>query len=208
MHEIIKYSLSAFLLGLMAGISPGPILMLIISETLKHDKKEGIRIAMVPLITDLPIVIASVILISRLSSFNNVLGVISILGALFIIYLAYENIVYSGNRKAGKNSNLKPAVKGIIANFLSPYPYLFWMLIGAPSIIRAYELNPLASILYVIIFYLLLVGSKIIIAIAVHHSKNLINTSVFIYTIKILGIILIVFAGLMTIEGFNLLSLN
>ena len=51
--------ITGIILGLMAGISPGPLLALVISETLKHGKKEGIKIALTPFITDLPAILLS-----------------------------------------------------------------------------------------------------------------------------------------------------
>jgi threonine/homoserine/homoserine lactone efflux protein len=36
------------LLGLAAGFAPGPLLVLVISETLKHNIKEGIKVSLAP----------------------------------------------------------------------------------------------------------------------------------------------------------------
>ena len=43
-------------LGLAAGFAPGPLLTLVISETLQHDIKSGVKVALAPIITDLPII--------------------------------------------------------------------------------------------------------------------------------------------------------
>jgi len=48
------------LLGLSAGLAPGPLLTLVISETLQHDIKSGVKVALAPFITDLPIIILTV----------------------------------------------------------------------------------------------------------------------------------------------------
>ena len=44
------------LLGVSAGVSPGPLFALVIAETLHHGTKAGLRVALVPLVTDMPIV--------------------------------------------------------------------------------------------------------------------------------------------------------
>jgi len=44
------------ILGLVAGLSPGPMLALVIAETLKFGKEEGFKVAVSPLITDLVLV--------------------------------------------------------------------------------------------------------------------------------------------------------
>ena len=43
--------------GLSAGFSPGPLMALVISQTLKHGIREGAKVAVAPLITDLPIIL-------------------------------------------------------------------------------------------------------------------------------------------------------
>jgi len=79
-------------LGLTAGISPGPLLTMVISETLRHNKREGLKIAIAPLITDIPIVLVTLFILSKMASFDIVLGIISILGGIFIAYLGYDSI--------------------------------------------------------------------------------------------------------------------
>ncbi len=52
--------------GLSAGFAPGPLLTLVITQTLRHDIREGVKVAMAPLITDLPIILLSLLVLSRL----------------------------------------------------------------------------------------------------------------------------------------------
>ena len=88
----ISYLASGLLFGLVAGISPGPLLALVITETIRHDAKTGMLVALAPVITDLPIVALSIFVLSRIASSNIVLGIISLAGCAFISYLAYESI--------------------------------------------------------------------------------------------------------------------
>ncbi len=46
MVEGFEFLISGIILGLAAGTSPGPLLALVFSETLKYGKKEGIKIAL------------------------------------------------------------------------------------------------------------------------------------------------------------------
>ena len=62
-----------------------------ISQTLKHGIREGAKVAVAPLITDLPMILVSLLVLTRLTDFRLVLGVISIIGGLFVAYLAYGN---------------------------------------------------------------------------------------------------------------------
>ena len=192
------------LFGFAAGISPGPLLMLVISETLRHSRKEGIKVALVPLLTDVPIVLLSIFILSRLSSYRPILGTVSILGALFIGYLAYESIRIKGLDVDLQKVKPQSLRKGIIANILSPHPYLFWISVGAPTVLRAYGVNPLSPFLFILGFYTCLVGSKITVALIVDRSKTFLKSSIYIYIVKALGIILLVFAVLFVREGLTL----
>lgn len=88
-----SFLISGIVFGLAAGISPGPLLTLVIAETLKHSKKEGIFVAAAPLLTDIPIVLISLFIISRVSQSDLILAVIALTGAIFIAYLGYESLV-------------------------------------------------------------------------------------------------------------------
>ncbi len=61
----ISLLFSGVVFGLSGGLSPGPLLTLVVSETLKHGIKEGVKVSIAPLITDPPIVIAAIFIVSR-----------------------------------------------------------------------------------------------------------------------------------------------
>jgi len=126
-----SFLFSGVVFGLSAGLSPGPLLTLVISETLKHDVKEGIKVSIAPILTDLPIVmftilVLSILVLSRLSNMLTLLGLVSLLGSAFLIYLGYEGISFKGVDIDVEQAKPQSIRKGVIANFLNPAPYLFW----------------------------------------------------------------------------------
>ena len=187
--------------GLTAGISPGPLLTLVISETLRHNRREGIKIAIAPLITDIPIVLLSFYILSRMASFEIVLGVISIVGGIFIAYLGFDSLRSRGIKIDLQKLRPKSIRKGIIVNMLSPHPYLFWLMVGAPVTLRAYQASPMVAIVFIASFYLMLVGSKISIALLADRSRAFLKNKAFLWTIRILGGVLLIFALLLVREG-------
>jgi len=207
MTESISFLISGIIFGLVAGISPGPLLALVISETLRHGKREGILIAMAPLVTDLPIVFMSVLILAKLSHFHLILGIISIAGALFIGYLAYESITVKPSALLIKTVNPRSLRKAVITNFLSPHPYLFWIAVGAPMALKAYKANLLSALFFIGGFYLLLVGSKITTALLIDKSRDILKSRGYLYTIKALGFILFVIAALFIMDGLKLMGL-
>lgn len=189
--------------GLAAGISPGPLLTLVISETLRHNKREGIKIAVAPLITDIPIVLLTIFILSKMLHSDIVLGFISILGGIFIAYLGIDSIRSKGIETDVQDLKLKSIRKGIIVNILSPHPYIFWLMVGAPITLKAYQASPLAAFAFIITFYVLLVGSKISIALVVDRSRAFLKNKVFIWTLRILGLVLFIFAIILIKEGMT-----
>lgn len=202
---MIPFLTTGILLGLSAGFAPGPLLTLVISETLQHDMKAGVKVALAPVITDLPIIAFSLLVLAKLSRFQNILGMLSIVGACFILFLGISNLRIKGVQIDADSTQQKSLQKGILVNALSPHPYLFWLTVGGPTTIKALNLNLVAATGFVFCFYLLLVGSKIFLAILVGRSRSFLQGSTYIFTMRLLGLILLLLAGFLLQEGLRLL---
>ena len=194
MHSEITFLFSGIVFGLSGGLTPGPLLTLVVSETLRHGIKEGIKISIAPLLTDLPIVFTTIFILSRLSDMLPVLGVISLFGGAFLVYLGYESISFKGADIDVKDVKPQSIKKGVIANFLNPNPYMFWFTIGAPMVIKALNHSIFSASFFILFFYLLLVGSKVFVSVVIGKSRFFLKSNNYVYTINFLGIILILFA--------------
>jgi threonine/homoserine/homoserine lactone efflux protein len=173
---------------------------------MKHSKKEGILVAIAPLITDIPIVLLSILILSKLSHFHYVLGAISFCGALFIGYLAYESITVKGIDINLQQIKARSFRKGIVTNFLSPHPYLFWIAVGAPIVLKGYKISILASFFFVVGFYLFLVGSKVTVALVVDRAKTFLKSTAYLAIIRTLGFILLIFCFIFIKDGLKYLG--
>jgi threonine/homoserine/homoserine lactone efflux protein len=202
---MIELLIAGITLGLYAGFSPGPLLVLLISQTLKHGHKEGIKVALAPLITDLPIIVASLIFLSFVAGYSLILGLISIFGGLYLLYLAYESFKTKGLTKEIEAEEPKSLKKGVTVNFLNPSPYIFWITVGGPLIITAYMGNVLSPLIFIVSFYMLLVGSKIGIAFAAGKSREFLTGQPYLYIMRTLGVVLVIFALYFFVQGIQLL---
>ncbi|MFC1524124.1 LysE family translocator [Thermodesulfobacteriota bacterium] len=202
---MLTFLTTGILLGLSAGFAPGPLLTLVISETLQHGMRSGIKVALAPILTDLPIIIVTFVLLAQLSDFHEILGLISCLGGLFVLYMGTESLRTKGMNLNQVHDRPKSLRKGILVNAFSPHPYLFWLSVGAPITLKAMDRNLFSAFLFVGSFYCFLVGSKIILAILVGKSKNFMTGNTYINTIRFLGLILILFAGLLFLDGLKML---
>jgi len=195
-------------MGLSAGFAPGPLLTLVISETLQRDVLAGVKVALAPIITDLPIVIFTMLVLSKISGYHGVLGVISILGGCLVAYMGYENIRTRGMRLDLDGVRINSLSKGVLANALSPHPYLFWLGVGAPIMNKAMSQNIAAAFSFVVGFYIFLVGSKIALALIVGKSKEFLYGNFYIYLMRTLGLLLLLLALRLFLEGYHLLINN
>jgi len=202
---MIELLIAGITLGLYAGLSPGPLLVLVISQTLKHGYKEGIKVAFAPLLTDLPIILISVLFLSFISGYSSILGIISICGGLYLGYLAYESFKTKGLEGEFDAGEPKSLLKGVTVNFLNPSPYLFWITVGGPIIITAYMRNVYSPWLFIVGFYAFLVGSKIVLAVVSGKSREFLTGRPYIYIMRILGVILLLFALYLIYQGVQLL---
>ncbi|WP_342305293.1 LysE family translocator [Methanolobus sp. ZRKC5] len=203
---INEFLLSGIILGFAAGISPGPLLAMVISESIQHGSREGIKVALSPLITDILIVSSILLILSHFGNQDFVIAIISLSGAVYLIYLGISSFKSESNDfdiASQKRNSLK---KGILVNFLSPHPYLFWITIGGPILFKALDVDIWATVLFVFGFYALLVGSKILLALVVGKSGHFLKSNYYLYTIRALGVVYLVFAFFFIKQGLDLLG--
>ena len=197
---MITFLLSGILLGLSGGLSPGPLLTLVASETVRHGARAGVGVALAPLLTDLPIILATVLLLRPLTDQAVPLALIQLGGGGYLAWLGMQGLRFQG----AELEPTDPATslqRGVIANFLNPSPYLFWLAVGAPTVLAAWREGWLAAAAFVIAFYALLVGSKVLLALALGRARHLLRSRGYILLMRSLGLALLGYALLFLYEG-------
>ena len=127
---------TGLLFGASAGLAPGPLLALVVAESVRGGTGRGIRVAAAPLLTDTPIVIGSVLLVGALAGGTGLLlGAVALAGSLFVLHLARETWTTAGIPEPGASGSANPWLRGMAVNLLSPHPYLFWLTVGAPTVV-------------------------------------------------------------------------
>ena len=187
---MIDYLLSGTVLGLSAGLAPGPLLTLVLIETLQYDWRAGVKVACAPLLTDLPIICVTLFVLAQLSRGNAVLGVISLAGALLLLSMAYKSLRSSQISLSLENKAASSLSKGVFVNFLSPHPYLFWLTIGGPLVMKARAQSFISALAFIGTFYLFLIGAKISLALLAGRSKVLLEGRLYLFVMRVLGLLL------------------
>jgi threonine/homoserine/homoserine lactone efflux protein len=197
---------SGVLLGLSAGLAPGPMLALVVVQTLRHGLRVGCKVALTPLVTDAPIIIVALAVAAKLAQLRPLLGVVSIAGAAFVLYLAWENLGQVRRIASAPAQRPRSWFKGIATNLLNPHPWLFWLTVGAAILAKAVSKGWLEATVFLFGFYVLLVGSKVMVALLVGRSRNVLTGRPYEVAMRVLAVVLAVFALLLFREGLKHLA--
>ncbi len=202
---MMAFLLAGGLLGLSAGLSPGPLLALVASETLRHGIRAGSWIALAPLLTDLPIILGTLLVLRPLAGQNLPLALVNLGGGLYLVWLGIEGIRFRGAELApvGRSGSLR---RGVIANFLNPNPYLFWFAVGAPTVLDAWDHGWLAVAAFIIAFYTFLVGSKVLLALGLGYAGSILRSGAYIVLMRGLGALLLLYGLLFLYQCWRLLD--
>jgi threonine/homoserine/homoserine lactone efflux protein len=193
------------LLGLSAGVTPGPLLALVFSESLRHGTSAGIKVAVAPVISDTPIFLVALYILTRLSHVNPLLGAISVMGGGLLLFLGFQNFRIRGLVLGTSDGTSRPFTKGILANALNPHPYLFWMTVGATIANRAMERHLIHLVAFLVCFYASFVAAKIALAVLVGRSRKLISDTIYRYAMWLMGGVLCLLALFFFRDGIRLI---
>ncbi|HER20252.1 MAG TPA: LysE family translocator [Chromatiales bacterium] len=201
-----EYLVSAAVLGLAGGFGPGPLMTLVISESLTHGLRAGVKVSIAPLLTDAPIIALSLLLIARLQSNGWILGAISMAGGVVVMRIGLYDL-----RRGASDVDTRPRAprslqRGILVNALNPHPYIFWFSVGAPIVVRAAHSSTAAAVAFVSVFYALLVGSKVVLTLLAAKSRGFLSGRAFDVTIRTLGVLMILFSLLLIRDGISLIA--
>ena len=186
----MQFTTIGAILGLTAGITPGPLLALVLSESLRHGAKAGMKVAAAPVLSDIPIVFLALYVLASLSRARTALGIISLLGGTLLLFLGIQNFRVKGLVLSPTESAPNSFTKGVVVNVLNPHPYLFWFAVGAPIANKALAQHDASIILFLGGFYGSFVGAKFVLAILTARSRKLINDKTYRYLMGFLGLIL------------------
>jgi len=139
------YLLQGIGFGFAAASQIGPFQTFLISQALTRGWKRALPGAFAPFLSDGPIVLLSVLVLSQLPEWAQ--RGMYIVGGLFVLYLAY------GSFKSWRNfdetlthpelSGQQTIFKAATTNLLSPGAYLFWMFAMGPILVQGWRESPL-----------------------------------------------------------------
>lgn len=150
------YLLQGIGFGFAAASQPGPFQTYLISQALTRGWQRTLPAALAPLISDWPIILLSVLVLSQVPDWMQ--RVLYFAGGIFILYLAYSAF------QSWKNFNPQAAEfssegtqrsigKAAMVNILSPGPYIFWTLVTGPILLKGWRETPFYAFGFLAGFY-------------------------------------------------------
>ena len=156
---MLNYLIFGITYAFAAGVQPGPLQTYIISQTLKKGWRSTLPAAFAPVISDVPIVILILFLLSTVP--DNFVILLRIGGGLFLLYLGFMAFKswkeYDVDNTISKGSGKQTLFSAVLVNILNPNPYLGWSLILGPLFLEGWRIAPVNGIALIIGFYLTLI---------------------------------------------------
>jgi threonine/homoserine/homoserine lactone efflux protein len=190
-------------LGLGAGVAPGPLLAVVIRATLEGGFAAGARVAVGPLITDLPIIAVAAVLAAALP--EQALAALGIAGGAFLVWLGVEAL-RDEPAPVEAAAGAPPVVagslrRGAVVNLLNPHPWVFWITVGVPILGDG---TAAQAALFLIPFYIMLIGSKLAVAAVLGAGRErLLRGAGYRWALRASGILLLAAGVALAVEGVD-----
>jgi threonine/homoserine/homoserine lactone efflux protein len=190
-----EFFFAALSFGLAAGLKPGPLGIIVIQQTLSKGLAAGIRASLAPLITDGPIIIAALWLLTEFKSIDLFAAALGLLGGMYLVWLAVKILRVREISLAGKLDSRNSLFTAVKINLLNPGPYLFWFTVGGSYIVRG---SSLESTVFVITAIGTLIAAKILVALLAARFFSSLESQGYLLVMRLLAGTLIWF-GIMSI---------
>lgn len=179
-------------LGLVAGLVPGAFFAIVATTTLERGLKNGIRVAIVPLATELPVLLVAVLFLTQLP--GGVLRWVGVAGGLVLVYMGWQVVADAGDADPMGDGDVKPfrghLVRVVLVGLLSPSPWVFWFFIGGPLTVNRWHVGPGHSIAFVASFMIWFVAAMVLLAWAVSTGREYLNLRWYRKTLRAAGVVL------------------
>ena len=180
-------------IGLAAGLSPGPLMMLIIAESLRGGWPAGFRICLVTLLSDTVLVTLALLLTGRLPDWA--LAIVGLVGGGIMLWMGWGTIratapaVQEAAATGSGGGNM--LWKATVTNLFNPHAILFWITVGAPSLQAAQKTLPwMAPVAFMGAFFAVMIGAKLVLAYGVSKGRRFLQGAGYRWTLGGAGALL------------------
>ncbi|HHU09633.1 MAG TPA: LysE family translocator [Intrasporangiaceae bacterium] len=181
-------------LGIGAGVSPGPLFVLVITSALRSGWRAGALAAFAPVVSDVIVVAGVLLVLDRLP--DRALPLLAVAGGVFLLWTGAQTlrdartasleISAEERRRAGRQALWQAG----LLNLLSPHPWLFWATVLGPLTLKAWRDAPVGAVVLVAAFYVAIVGSKVVLAVLVAQGRRWLSDRTYRRVLVAAGVLL------------------
>lgn len=139
----------AFAIGFSVASIPGPMIILISTETLKKGSRSGLVTMTAPLLLDGLMMLPLGLLLQASLFSGKAALVLGMAGAAFLAWLGIQSLrARTGNspqfetqdsKLTARHGEMPSFLKAVLTHLTSPYPYLYWGTVGSTFVRQGYE---------------------------------------------------------------------
>ena len=191
-------------LGAGAGISPGQLLVLVVTAALRGGRRAGVLAALAPLVSDAVVIVGVLVLLQQLP--DQALAVLAVAGGVFLLWTAWVTIrdakdaQLQSDPRDERRLGWQALRQAAVLNVLSPHPWLFWATVLGPLTLQAWRDSPTGAIWLVLGFYVAIVGAKAVIAVLVAGGRSRLSDRVYRRVLVAAGCVLALVGALVIAE--------
>jgi len=148
------YFLQGITFGLAATATPGPFKAFLMTETAKNGWLRTLPTALVPIVTDGPIILLVMLVLTQTSTLF--LTLLQVVGGGFILYLAWgawRTLTQPTPLQSGGQTVQRSFRNAVLMNFLNPNPYIFWSVIAGPILLEGWRHSPGWGMIFILGMY-------------------------------------------------------
>jgi threonine/homoserine/homoserine lactone efflux protein len=146
-----------------AAVQPGPYQTYLISLALRDGWRRTLPAALAPLLSDAPIVLLVVLVLSRVP--RGLEQGLRCAGGVFLLFLAWRALAAWRSYGPAPQDRAGAGSRGLLAaasvNLLNPNPWLGWSLVMGPLLLRAWRASAVDGIALLIAFYGTMVAASV-----------------------------------------------
>lgn len=195
---MIYYLLNGAGLGLTAGLSPGPLMTLLLAESLRGGWPAGFRVSIAPLVTDSVLVGLALLVAAPLPPWG--IAVISVVGGAILMWMGWSTIrsrpaePMAGGEPSPSEASAtgNPLGKAIATNILNPQAFLFWLTVGGPVLRGSFEQSGVTGpLIFMGAFFAVMISINFVLAFSISRGRHLLKGAGYQWTLRGAGLILV-----------------
>lgn len=197
---MISTVLAALILGACAGMAPGPYTTMVVATALERGFRPAGRLALTPLVTDIGPLVTTALVLDVLHP--AALTVIGVLGGVVVAVVGLRFLVHHRHPPHVEPSLERPRQSAgfwhvALSAVLSPAPWLFWLVVGSPLLLRSWNRSPGEGLLFILLLFGTNIGTATALAWGASHGRRIMTAPWRRWALRLTGVGLTLAGGVL-----------